>query len=162
MSDDQLYETLKRSATNHIKAFESPNPFDADAIYACRTTDSFMIFHPSNSVPAPWGSGAKITPEMHHPGAKAIGAAMNGVKAEVENLIIDVKKRTVVAQVKMFYDIKGFGDEAEDKGYMCEYVWITQHDDSGEKIVRMDEFIDPIRAGYMLEKVGRYNAQLTS
>ena len=121
-----------------------------------------MVFHPTNSVPPPWGNEEKITPEMHHPGAQAIGAAMDDVKADIQNLVIDVKKRTVVAQVRMFYDIKGFGDEAEDKQYMCEYVWITQHDEAGEKIVRMDEYIDPLRAGYMLEKVGRYTAHQQS
>ena len=55
-----------------------------------------------------------------------------------------------------YFDFKAFGDEAGDKDYMIEYCWITMHDESGEKIVGMEEFMDAGRCIYMIDKAMRF------
>lgn len=57
-------------------------------------------------------------------------------------------------------DLKAVGsEEPAVKGYTAEYVYMTEMDDSGTKIVRMEEFLDPQRLlCYVFGKVERYNA----
>ena len=57
------------------------------------------------------------------------------------------------------YDFQAIGDdEPAEKGYTAEYVYLHQMDESGKKIIRLDEFLDPQRLlGYVLGKAERYN-----
>ena len=81
---------------------------------------------------------------------------MDSMRGEIKQVAADVKTRTVVVRFEAYFDFKAVGDEPEDKNYLIEYCWITEHDESGEKIVGMEEFLDPIKAGYMIDKSIRY------
>ena len=157
---DVLYETLKQTAIKHIEAFESPKPFDPDAIYQYRTPDCYMHFHPSNSMPAPMGGGVKITRPEHESALLSLAAIITKMKFDIKEVSVDVKKRMVTSRIEGHFDFKAVGDMPEVKDWMIAYVWITVHDESGEKIVRMEETLDVVQATPMLERAGR-NAQMS-
>lgn len=78
---------------------------------------------------------------------------------EVYETIVDVNNRTVAMRLRATFDFKAIGDdEPAEKGYTAEYVYITEMDESGTKVVKMEEFLDPQRLlGYVLGKAERYN-----
>ena len=157
MADDKLYETLKNSALAHVKAFESPDPFNPERIYGFRAPGCIMHFHPCNSIGAPFDNNNDISWDKHHPGAlRMLGALMDSMRGDIKQVVVDTKTRTVVVRFEAYFDFKAVGDEPEEKEYMIEYCWITEHDEAGKKIVGMEEFLDPIRAGYMISKSIKY------
>ena len=115
-----------------------------------------MFFHPSNSTPLPFGAGAKITKTEHEPALRMVAAVMDQIQTEIKEIIVDVKQRMVSARIQLIFDFKAVGDQPEERDYMIEYVWITEHDESGEKIVRMEEFCDAPRTLYMIGKAQMY------
>lgn len=155
MADD-LYETLKQTAIKHIQAFESPNPFDAHEVYKYRAPGAFMYFHPYNSVPAPFGDRRKITWPDHEPALTSLGAVMDRMKFDIKEVSVDVKKRMVTARIEGHFDFKAVGDMPEVKDWVIGYVWITEHDDSGEKIVRLEETMDVVQVTPMLQRAGKH------
>lgn len=157
MADDKLYETLKNTAISHVKAFESPDPFNPERIYSFRAPGCIMHFHPCNSVPPPFDNNNDISWDKHHPGAlRTLGAAMDRMKGDIKQVIVDVQTRSVVVRFEAYFDFKPVDEEPPEKDYLIEYCWITMHDESGEKIVGMEEFLDPIKAGYMIDRSIRY------
>ena len=78
--------------------------------------------------------------------------------------IVDIKIRTAAMRLRATIDSKAIGnDESAGRGYTAEYVYITDMDESGEKVLSMEEFIDPLRLlGYVLGKAERYNKMHSS
>ena len=78
MSSDRakLYQTLKSTALAHVKAFESPDPFNPEQIYAYRADGCIMHFHPCNSMPSPFNNNTDVGWEMHAPALRMLGALM--------------------------------------------------------------------------------------
>ena len=152
---DQLYETLKDTATKHIQAFESPHPFDADQIYSFRENCT-MRFHPLNSMPAPFGENLPITRNEHDGALRLLADFLSKVKMDIQLMAVDVLQRTVTSWLQAHYDFKDTGGEPGEKDYMIEYVWITRHNEVGDKIVSMEEFLDVPRALHMIGKSQTY------
>ena len=153
---NQLYETLRHTATKHIQAFNSPNPFDPDDIYRHRDPKCIMRFHPSNTMPDPFGNNAQISRTGHEPVLRMLGALMSKMEFHIDEMIVDVTTKTVVSRLRGIYDFKAVGGEPEEKGYMIEYVWITAHNDSGERIVGMEECRAAPRVVHMITKAQMY------
>ena len=78
---------------------------------------------------------------------------------EVYKTIVDVKIQTVAMRLRATFEFKAIRDEEPaEKDYTAEYVYITEMDESGEKVVKMNEFLDPERLlGHVLGKAERYN-----
>ena len=153
---DDLYETLKATAIGHIRAFEDPNPFDTDEVYAFRSDDFHMIFHPTNSLPPPFNDGAVITRQEHEPALRALNGVITAVKFHIKQITVDVKERVVTVRHEGHYDYRAIADMKEEKDWMVEYVWMTKHDESGKKIVSMHEVIDVVQVLPMLQRAGKY------
>ena len=153
---DQLYETLKRTSTNHIRAFEDPDPFNPEQIYEYRAEGCIMHFHPSNSLGPPFNDENDVGWELHAPVLRMLGDLMSKMKFKINGMVIDVKERTVATRLQGFYDFKAAGGEPEVKNFMIEYAWFTRHNESGDKIIFMDEFLDHTQAMYMIEKAQVY------
>lgn len=153
---DQLYQKLKDTATNHIKAFEDPDPFDPDQIYAFRDPACIMRFHASNSMPEPFGNDLHISRKEHEPALRMLGALMSRLRADIKLMVVDVQQRIVSTWLQLIFDFKATGGEPEEKNYMIEYVWITHHNETGDKIVWMEEFLDVPRALHMIGKAQVY------
>lgn len=64
-------------------------------------------------------------------------------------------------RLKATYAFKAIGDdEPAEKGYTAEYVYLIEIDESGKKIVKFDEFLDPQRLlGYVF--LGRRRAGIS-
>lgn len=153
---EDLYEKLETTAIEHIRAFESPKPFDAEAIYRFRSPACVMYFHPENSMPAPFGGGVTITEAEHVPALNALGAVTERLVFDIKEVTVDVKKRVVTARMHGIFDFKAVGEDPPVRDWMIEYIWITEHDESGTQIVRLEESLDVVQVLPMLDKAGRY------
>ena len=93
----------------------------------------------------PFGNDARISRKEHEPALRMLGALMSGMKMDIKLIIVDVQQRIVSSWIQAHYDFKAAGGQPEDKDYMIEYVWITHHNEAGDKIVWMEEFLDVAR-----------------
>ncbi|KAL9097595.1 MAG: hypothetical protein Q9165_000492 [Trypethelium subeluteriae] len=152
---DQLYETLKQTAIAHIKGYESPTPFNNEAIQQRRTPECVHYLHPVESIPAPFNAAIKIgqfTGFMHF-----FGGCLDRFSLPIKDLVIDVRQRTVVARLGAIFDFKAFGNEPKEEGYTSEYMVLMEMEESGTKVVRVEEFLDPQRLmGYVQLRAQRY------
>lgn len=161
MADD-LHKILEATALNHVKAHESPDPFDPEAIWKYRSPDCTMFFHPENSMPAPFGAGACITKAEHLPALRMLGAITDRLRFEILETSVDVQKRLVTVRMQGIFDFKAVGADLEVRDWMIEYVWMTRHDDISNKIVRVEEYLDVVQVVPMLDKAKRYAEQHTT
>ncbi|KAF2236092.1 hypothetical protein EV356DRAFT_498935 [Viridothelium virens] len=152
---DQLYETLKQTAIAHFKGYESPTPWNNEAIQQHRTPECVHYLHPVESIPAPFNEPIKIdqfSSFMHF-----FGACLDRFSLPIKDLVVDVRQRTVVARLGAVFDFRAFGNEAKEEGYTAEYMVLMEMEESGTKVVRIEEFIDPQRLmGYVQPKAQRY------
>lgn len=118
----ELYQTLKETATNHIRAFESPDPFDPEQIYAYRDPKCIMRFHASNSMPEPFGNDLHISRKEHEPALRMLGELMSRMKADIKLIVVDTEQRVVSTWLQMVFDFKATAGQPEEKDYMIEYV----------------------------------------
>lgn len=98
-----------------------------------------MRFHASNSMPDPFGNDACLSRKEHEPARRMLGALMSGMRMDIKLVVVDVEQRVVSTWLQAIYDFKPTGGEPEQKDYMIEYVWITHHNETGDKIVWMEE-----------------------
>ncbi len=75
---------------------------------------------------------------------------MSRCRADIKLIIVDAQQRIVSTWVQLIMDFKATGGEPEETKYMIEYNWITHHNDTGDKIVWMEEFLDVPRALHMV------------
>ena len=155
MSDD-FYEALKNTATAHLKAYDSPNPWNADKVQAYRTPDCIHYLHPTESLP----EGFTAIDHDHFKHAmRLFGPVMESSTFDIKEMVVDVKQRTVVARLTGIYDFKAIGHEPTEKGFTADYVVLAEMDESGKKITRIEEYLDVQRLmGHVREKAERYNA----
>lgn len=81
---------------------------------------------------------------------------MDSMRGDIKQVVVDTQSRTVVVRFEAYFDFKPVGEEPKEKNFLIEYCWITTHDESGEKIVGMEEFLDPMKSRYMIDKSMRY------
>lgn len=153
MSDD-LYETLKQTAIDHLKAYDSPDPWKPDPIQKFRTPDCIHYIHPTESIPESF----RAIDHEHFKGSMAFfSPVLESSTFEVKEAVVDVKQKTVAARVTAIYDFKAIGNEPAEKGFTADYVVLTEHDDSGKKIKRIVEYLDVQRMmEYVRGKAERY------
>ncbi|KAK4505120.1 hypothetical protein PRZ48_003083 [Zasmidium cellare] len=151
----QLYETLKATATAHVQAYSSPNHWDADAIWPLRTPDCVHYLHPAESIPPPFNE--PIREEKHRHFMKFFGDCMYNCKFDILDMAIDEDKRIVVTTLQATYDFKAIGEEPEVKGWTAQYVWLTEMEETGKKIKRVEEFMDVQRLlGFAAGRAEKY------
>jgi hypothetical protein len=98
-----------------------------------------MRFHASNSMPEPFGNNLHISRKEHEPALRMLGALMSRMKMDIKLVVVDTEQRVVSTWLQAFYDFKPTSGEPEEKNYMIEYVWITHHNETGDKITWMEE-----------------------
>lgn len=98
-----------------------------------------MTFHPSNTMPEPFGNNNQLSRKEHEPALRLLGPLMSRMKVDIKLVVVDVEQRVVSTWLQMHFDFKSTGGEPEEKDYMIEYVWITHHSETGDKIVQMEE-----------------------
>lgn len=156
---DSFYTTLKTTAISHIRAFESTsgptgNPFDPANIYTYRTPTCPMRFHPGSSMPTPFNG--PITRVEHEPALLMLGALMASATSDIHEVTVDVATRVVAVRHTINYVFKGVKGDPGLMEYAIAYVWFTEMDESGERIVRMEECLDTTRAGVMIERAMKF------
>lgn len=152
----EVYESLKKTAIAHIRAYESPKPFDNDAIQQFRDLDCIHYLHPVDSIVSPFNEPIRPTQFVH--AMEFFGGAIESLKFDIQDLIVDTEQRTVVVRMKAIFDFKAFDTEDKVEGYTADYMWLTEMNPEG-KIVRVEEFLDPLRLmGYVKSRAERYAA----
>lgn len=153
------YEQLRETAIAHVRAYENPSPFHNPSIQQHRNPSSVHFLHPVDSIPAEF-NGA-ITDQKFADAMHFFGSVIERLAFEIQDIVVDSRTRTVVVRLRATFDFKAFGDEPEEKGYMADYMWLTELDEQC-KIVRVEEFLDPQRLmGYVQPKAERYLAYVS-
>lgn len=153
------YAQLRKTAIAHVRAYEDPSPFHNPSIQQHRDPESVHYLHPVDSIPADFNgpiTDTKFANAMHF-----FGSVIERLAFEIQDTVVDVETRIVVVRLRATFDFKAFGDEPEEKGYLADYMWLTEMDEKC-RIVRVEEFLDPQRLmGYVQPKAERYLAHLS-
>jgi hypothetical protein len=122
-----------------------------------RAPDCVHYLHPYESIPD--GFNGALYQEQYVGALNAFRHVLDKCEFQIFETIVDAKARKVALRLKATFDFKAVSeDEPEEKGYSAEYVYITEMDESGRKIVKFEEFLDPQRLlGYVFPKAERYN-----
>lgn len=152
-----LYETLKKNAIGHIRAYESPAPFDNATIQLYRAPECVHFLHPVDSIPSPFNKA--IEPSQFAQFMVFFGSAIERLSFDIKDIVVDTENRTVVTRLRATFDFKAFGDTVRDDGYTADYMWLMEMNEDG-KIIRVEEFLDPQRLmGYVQPRAERYAKQ---
>lgn len=152
-----LYETLKRNATSHVRAYESPEPFDNATIQQYRDPGCVHFLHPVDSIPSPFNG--PIEPSQFAQFMTFFGSAIERLSFDIQDAVIDTEKRTVVMRLRATFDFKAFGDKAKEEGYTADYMWLMEMNEDN-KIIRVEEYLDPQRLmGHVKPRAEQYTAQ---
>lgn len=81
---------------------------------------------------------------------------MSGCRMDIKLAVVDVKQRVVSCWIQAHFDFKPVGGGPEENDYMIEYFWTTYHNETGDKIIWMEEFLDVPRAVHMIGKAQMY------
>lgn len=142
---------------NAALSYNSPHPWNLEKTSEYRASDCAHYLQPSESVLEAFRG------PLHHDGyvhaLNSVRRVLDGCTFEVQQVVVDVKARTVAMRLKATYAFKAIGDdEPAEKGYTAEYVYLIEIDESGKKIVKFDEFLDPQRLlGYVFGKAESRN-----
>lgn len=139
MSQD-LYSTLRRTADAIVAAYSSPQPWNPDQIWATRTDDCLHYIHPREAVPEAFRSA--IDKNGHVQSLKFLGPVLERFRLDIEDAVIDVSTKTVVMRLTAKYDLLAVGSEKAERGLTTEFMWLAEMDESGEKVKRLEEFLD--------------------
>ncbi|KAJ3496006.1 hypothetical protein NLG97_g2983 [Lecanicillium saksenae] len=154
---DGLYETLKQTALGHFHAHESPDPFDPTEIDKFRSEDAFQRYHPQDSIPE--ASRAPQYKQAHDETLKLLSGPIQRLTFDLHDMSVDSHNRLVAMRFNATYDFKAFGDEPAEYGYAADYMWVMEMEASGQKITRVDEFLDPQRVvDHIMVKAEKYAA----
>lgn len=154
---DNIYDTLKHTALGHFRAHESPNPFDPDEIGRFRSECAFQRYHPQDSLPE--ASRAPQYKEAHDKTLKLLGGPIEHLYFELHDMSVDATNNKVAMRFNATYDFKAFADEPAEYGYTADYMWLMEMEPSGQKIVRLEEFLDPQRVvNHIIPKAEKYAA----
>lgn len=152
---DQFYETLKQTALDHWHAYQSPGAFDPQKTLQYRSADCVHRLHPSESIPEAFRSPQYR--EQYTQALNFLGPPIQRLLFDMHDICIDTNKRMVTMSFKATFDFKALGDEPAEIGYSAEYVWIMEMNMDGDKINRVEEFLDPQRGvAHIAEKAQRY------
>lgn len=97
-----------------------------------------------------------ITRVQHEPALLMLGAVMEKMHWAIHEVTVDTAARTVAARLTAHYTFKPVKEDLRSVEWPIEYVWVVECDESGEKIVRMEECLDAERAGFMLKRAAKY------
>lgn len=90
-------------------------------------------------------------------------SVIDEVKFGILDQSVDVRKRIVTQRFQGIFDLKGYGEGSPEKVHTIEYVWTFKMDQTGNKVVRVEEDLDPQRlAGHILAKAQRYAAFISN
>lgn len=108
MSTNDLYQKLEQSALSHLRAYESPNPFDLNEAFKYRSDDCFQR--------APLRIATRDLTPFHlsrtiYSGIYLLESVIDKVRFEMLDQSVDVRKRIVTQSFRVVFDLKGFGDE---------------------------------------------------
>ena len=96
-----LYDALKQTATAHIKAFESPKPWDAEAVLALRTPDCLHTLHPTDALPEAFRSA---NDNAHIGGFLGMfGAIIERFEFDIKAMAVDVQQRSEYFEPREMY-----------------------------------------------------------
>ena len=73
------------------------------------------------------------------------GGCLERCQSPIKDLVIDTRKRQVVPRFQAIYDFKAFDSEPKEEGYTAEYMVLFEMEETGTKVVRVEEFQDPQR-----------------
>ncbi|KAK6403870.1 hypothetical protein LTR95_018914, partial [Oleoguttula sp. CCFEE 5521] len=143
MVDKWLYARLEKTALDHMHGYESPHPWSFEHIWTHRTEDCVHYLWPNTLLPIPFNVG--LTKEDFKNAMHFFGSVMDTTRFDVHNICVDTEKRTVLMHVTGHFDLKAVpgseGVDAEDD-WQAQYMWLCHMDVNGEKVMRIDEFMD--------------------
>lgn len=148
MAEAKLYDTLEKTALDHMHACESPHPWSFEHIWQYRTEDCVHYLYPNALLPAPFNKG--LAKDGFQSAMKFFGSVMDSTHFELHDMCVDTKKRTVMMRVTAHMDLKavpGEGSDGEEavQDWQAQYMWLNHMNESGNKIRRIDEFMDAER-----------------
>lgn len=140
MSNTELYQKLEETALGHKQGYESPHPWSFEHIWRYRTEDCVHYLYPNTRLPAPFNEGLKkdgFEAAMHF-----FGSVMDATRFEMHNICVDTIRRTVMLHVTGHMDLKAAPGFEAEVDWQVQYMWLCHMEESGEKIFRVDEFMD--------------------
>lgn len=157
---DNVYDILKQTALGHFHAHESPNPFDPVEIDKYRSEGAFQRYHPQDSIPE--ASRGPQYKEDHDKTLKLLSGPIAQLTFDLHDMSVDSQNYQVAMRFNATYDFKAFGDEPAENGYTVDYMWIMEMESTGDKILRVEEFLDVQRVvGHIMVKAEKYAASQT-
>ena len=155
--DDTMYETLKQTATAHIRAYEGPIPWDPNETLKHRTPECVHYLHPKESIPEAFSR--PLYQEDYRNALNHFAPVIERFSSDISEMAVDVKQKMVTARITATFDFKAVrDDEPSEQGYKAEYMYLMEMDATGKKVVRFEEFLDVQRLlGYVAGKAERYN-----
>lgn len=154
-----LYTQLRDAAIGHVKAYESPKPFENEAIQVFRAPECVHNLHPIQSIPEPFNQPIKHQQFVH--AMEFFGSAIERLSLNIQDITVDVVTRTAVVRILAIFDFKAFGEVQEENNFQADYMWFTEMNDEG-KIVRVEEFMDVQRLmGFVKSRTDKYLAFTT-
>lgn len=139
----QLYDQLKKTALAHAEAYSGSPPWDPDRVSAFRTADCIQSLHPKESIPAPFNED--LSQEQFYQALHFFGGVLEKSTFDIQQLVVDLAERKVAMSLKGIFDLKAVGDDEAQPGFTADYVWILKMNEAGDKVTRVDEFLDAQR-----------------
>lgn len=156
---DAFREKLRQTALKHIEAYNSPDPWDAEAIWAVKEPHTTHYLHPSQSLKPEFRG--RIEQKKHKQFMHFFAPVFDKFLLTVTWIAIDTTERTVVTGLDCTMDLKAFGDEPAVTGYTADYVWAVKMNESGDKIIEIHETLDVQRlTEFVAERAHSYAAWL--
>ncbi|KAF7186361.1 hypothetical protein HII31_12292 [Pseudocercospora fuligena] len=153
--NNDFYETLKATAMAQVNAAASPNPWDHDALMAIRSAELGYVgtLHPADALPPGLDKSLGLEDFSHV--VKSFGPLVERMDIEIKSVVVDVQTRTVVVTLTAIYDLVAVGELEAIKDDRTDYMWLTVMDETGTKIIKMEEFLNAdriTRKGGILER----------
>ena len=139
MSED-LYNKMKQTALAHAHAYSESPPWNPDKVAAYRTPDCIQSLHPKESIPAPFNEDLSM--EQFHQALYFFRNVLSRSSFEISNVVVDAIERKVAMDFKGDFDLKAVGEDPAEYGFTATYVWILKMTETGDKVARVDEFMD--------------------
>lgn len=151
---DKTREALHETAIKHLEAYNSPNAWNADAIWALRDPSCEHYLEPRESLEPQFRGN--INEEAHRHFMTFFGPIFDNFQLKVKWEAIDTQRRVVVHALDATMDLKAFGDGPAVNGYKAHYMWTLWLNEDA-KIIKLEETIDIERImGDISKRAARY------
>ncbi|QIW97352.1 hypothetical protein AMS68_002870 [Peltaster fructicola] len=153
---EEFRDRLREAARRHLEAYNSPDAWDASAIWQTRDPACEHYLQPAESLEPQFRGN--INEEAHRHFMEYFGPIFSNFRLDVNWEAVDTYNKIVVHDLNCTMDLKAFGDEPAVCGYQAHYIW-TLWFNSDAKVIKVEEMIDIERImGVVAKRAAQYAA----